>query len=154
VLRPITAFIQDDAGDWVAELACGHRQHARHKPPFWSAPWVLDATARAAKIGSPLPCVLCDRFEMPAGYVAYKRTPEFDTESVPDGLKRHHSTKHGVWARIRVIAGRLRYVVEEPLATERILEPGSDGIVVAEVRHHVEPLGDVRFYVEFYRRAS
>ena len=91
---------------------------------------------------------------MPAGYVAYKRTPEFDAESLPDGLKRDHSTKHGVWARIHVIAGRLRYVVEEPLATESILEPGIDGIVVAEVRHHVEPLGDVRFYVEFYRRTG
>jgi hypothetical protein len=53
-----------------------------------------------------------------------------------------------------VVAGKLRYVMEPPLAREKILEPGVDGTVVAEVLHHVEPLGPVRFYVEFFRPAA
>jgi hypothetical protein len=63
VEQAITGFHQDDAGDWVAELACGHGQHVRHRPPFRLAPWVLDEAGRAARIGSPLECPLCDRPE-------------------------------------------------------------------------------------------
>lgn len=150
--RPIDGFHEDELGDWVAELRCGHGQHVRHKPPFWSRPWVTTSEGRTSKLGALLDCVLCDRFEMPAGFTAYKRTPDFDQLTVPAGLRKDHSTKPGVWARITVLTGQLRYVVEPPLTSERTLAPGTDGIVVAEVLHHVEPIGDVTFYVEFYRR--
>ncbi|MDQ4098750.1 MAG: DUF3565 domain-containing protein [Actinomycetota bacterium] len=59
--QQITGFHRDDAGDWVAELACGHGQHIRHNPPFRLAPWVLDDEQRAARIGSVLECRICDR---------------------------------------------------------------------------------------------
>jgi len=39
-LRKIVGFHQDENGDWVAELECGHGQHVRHKPPWTSRPWV------------------------------------------------------------------------------------------------------------------
>jgi tellurite methyltransferase len=61
MLRAIEGFHQDEAGDWVAELTCGHGQHVRHKPPFFVRAWVLTAEGRAEKLGSELPCVLCDR---------------------------------------------------------------------------------------------
>jgi len=48
------------AGDWVAELACGHSQHMRHRPPWMERPWVAIEAQRAAKIGSPIDCPLCD----------------------------------------------------------------------------------------------
>jgi hypothetical protein len=32
--QPIIAFHQDEQGDWVADLACGHGQHVRHRPPW------------------------------------------------------------------------------------------------------------------------
>jgi hypothetical protein len=35
--QAITGWTDDEHGDWVAHLACGHRQHARHNPPFRSA---------------------------------------------------------------------------------------------------------------------
>jgi hypothetical protein len=60
VQRAIVAFHQDDAGEWVAHLSCLHRQHVRHQPPFRVAPWVLDDAERAARIGAPLDCPLCD----------------------------------------------------------------------------------------------
>jgi tellurite resistance-related uncharacterized protein len=154
VQRAIEGFHQDDAGDWVAELRCGHGQHVRHKPPFFVRPWVMTAEGRAEKLGSELSCVLCDRFELPATVTAYKRTADFDQDSIPAGLRKDHSTKPGVWGVIHVVSGRLRYIVEPPLAGEHVLDPSRPGIVVPEVLHRVVPEGDVRFYVEFHRRAK
>ncbi len=152
--RAIDGFHQDAAEDWVAELHCGHGQHVRHKPPFWSRPWVLSPEGRASRLGLPLECVLCDRFEVPAGFASYQRTPDFDETSIPAGLLKDHSTKPGVWGVIHVLAGQLRYVVEPPLARELVLDEAAPGIVVPEVLHRVAPIGAVTFFVEFHRRGS
>lgn len=152
MLRSIESFRTDEQGDWIAELVCGHAQHVRHKPPLVTRPWVLTAEGRASRIGQPLECVLCDRFELPVGHVSYKKTFELDEDTLPAGLRRDHTTRAGVWAIIHVIAGQLRYIVEPPLASERVLDRDHPGIVVPEVRHRVEPIGPVRCYVEFFRR--
>jgi tellurite resistance-related uncharacterized protein len=47
--------------------------------------------------------------ELPPGLVAYKRTPEFDENTLPAGLKKAHSTKAGVWGVIHILEGRLIY---------------------------------------------
>lgn len=57
----ITGFHRDEAGDWVAELACGHGQHMRHRPPWQQRAWVLDPEQRAARVGAAIDCPLCDR---------------------------------------------------------------------------------------------
>ncbi len=36
--RRITGFRQDEHGDWVAELECGHLQHVRHHPLWTNRP--------------------------------------------------------------------------------------------------------------------
>ncbi len=149
--RAITGFRWDEAGDPVAELACGHGQHVRHQPPMMSRPWVLTEEGRASRLGVPLECVRCDRFERPDGLVAYQRTAEFTEATMPAGLRRDHTTKAGVWAEIRVLEGRLRYRVES-LGREFALDAATPGVVLPEVAHHVEPDGAVRFYVEFSRR--
>ena len=91
--------------------------------------------------------------ELPDDVVAYSRTAEFNAQTVPDALRSRHSTKPGVWGRIVVLEGRLRYRIEGPPSEETVLEPGAPGVVEPEVPHEVEPLGAVRFYVEFLRRA-
>ena len=58
--RAVTGLEQDDRGDWVALLECGHRQHVRHRPPWRERPWVLTAEGRQQRIGSPLECRPCD----------------------------------------------------------------------------------------------
>lgn len=91
---------------------------------------------------------------LPAGLRPYKRTPTFTDASVPPALINDHSTKEGTWGLIHVEAGSLRYVVTDPRrpGSERILSPGdAPGIVEPTIRHHVEPLGPVRFHVEFLR---
>ena len=96
-------------------------------------------------------CVRCNRFEMPDDFKAYRKTAEFNEQTVPRSLRRDHSTKPGVWAKIQVMEGKLNYRIDAP-DTQFALSPGVAGIVIPEVRHHVEPAGSVRFFVEFYQR--
>jgi tellurite methyltransferase len=151
--RSILGFHRDEEDYWVAELECGHSQHVRHNPPFENRPWTTTQEGRQSKLGQQLRYLNCDRFELPEGFQAYKRTPEFDAASIPDGLRKAHSTKRRVWAKVHVWEGQLRYTVHAPLNQEFILEPENDGIIVPELLHHVEPLGAVRFFVEFYKYA-
>lgn len=58
--RRIVGFHQDDVGDWVAELECGHAQHVRHDPPWRERPWIVDPQTRTAAIGTMLACRPCD----------------------------------------------------------------------------------------------
>jgi hypothetical protein len=59
--QPIRGYHQDDADDWVAQLACGHFQHLRHNPPWVSRPWVITEQGRASKLGCELECKKCDQ---------------------------------------------------------------------------------------------
>ena len=56
-----------------------------------------------------------------------------------------------MWAKIEVIEGKLNYRIDV-LSAQFELSPGTPGIVIPEIRHHVEPIGSVRFFVEFYKR--
>jgi len=38
--------------------------------------------------------------ELPLNVNAYKKTPEFDEESVPSGLLNEHRTKESVWGKM------------------------------------------------------
>ena len=60
----IIGFHQDEHGDWVADLACGHGQHVRHDPPWSERPWVVTPQGRAQKLGKTLLCKKCDE-ELP-----------------------------------------------------------------------------------------
>ena len=55
------------------------------------------------------------------------------------------------WAKIVVLEGRLRYRILEPVIREFELWPSRPDVVEPEVPHEVEAIGEVRFYVEFYR---
>ncbi|HEY6516406.1 MAG TPA: DUF3565 domain-containing protein [Steroidobacteraceae bacterium] len=63
--RTIIGYHRDEELHWVAELACGHNQHVRHKPPWVSRPWVTTAEGRASMLGTVLDCLKCDRGEPP-----------------------------------------------------------------------------------------
>ena len=56
----IVQFSKDELGDWVAELACGHTQHVRHKPPWQNREWVVTEEGRKEKVGKELECKLCN----------------------------------------------------------------------------------------------
>ena len=58
--RKITGFHQDQFGDWVADLECGHAQHVRHRPPFELRPWAITDEGRQSRLGFELNCRKCD----------------------------------------------------------------------------------------------
>jgi hypothetical protein len=60
VRRSMVGFEQDEVGDWVALLECGHRQHVRHRPPWQVRPWVVTDAGRRSRLGQPLECADCD----------------------------------------------------------------------------------------------
>ena len=88
---------------------------------------------------------------LPPTVEAYRRTPEFTEESIPDGLRKAHRTKRGVWGRIVVLEGRLLYRIVQPPPSEFTLDANNPGVIEPEVEHEVEPQERVRFFVEFYR---
>ena len=147
--RVIAGYRKDDEGHWTALLSCGHPQHVRHHPPLKSRPWVLTEAGRREHLGTRLHCVRCERFELPPHFVAYKRTPIFTQETLPEGLRHDHLTRPGVWARILVIEGRLRYQVPA-VAVDDVLTPDHSGVVLPEVFHSVDPLGAVQFFLDFF----
>ncbi len=89
--------------------------------------------------------------DWPSTLVPDHRTDEFTQDTVPAGLLKDHTTKAGVWAMIRVLEGELTYTVGDDVQT---LTPKMPGFVEPEVPHSIEPQGEVRFYIEFYRDAS
>ncbi len=79
----------------------------------------------------------------------YKCTPVFDENTLPAGLRREHRTKPGVWGIIRVLSGRVRYHVLDPIS-QTVLDPHNPGRVLPDQPHFVKPLGTIQMNVEFY----
>lgn len=150
--RAITGFHRDEAGDFVAELRCGHARHVRHEPPFSERPWVLSESERRGRIGQPLACLRCDRRELPEDFAPYRSTSVFDASTLPGALSSRHETKAGVWALIHVTRGSVEYRIHEPFHSREKLVPGSPGIVLPEVPHELRPEGPFELRVEFWRR--
>jgi tellurite methyltransferase len=146
----IRGFHQDAEGDWVAELACGHGQHVRHRPPWQVRPWVTSEAGRSERLGTAIECPLCQMPSLPPDVHAYRRTATFTEATTPAGLLRDHSTKPGTWARIVVEEGTLGYRLECP-STAFVLTPTNEGVIPPVVPHQVQLLGPVRFYIEFLK---
>lgn len=148
--RSITGYHCDAAGDWVAELACGHRQHLRHRPPFQVRPWVLVAASRDERLGSSIECPLCERAEMPDGLTPDGTSPSWDEHTMPSGLRRSHRVAAGRWGLITVQAGQLRFRAYTDPPTESLLVAGATQAIPPELGHDVWPLGTVRFSIEWF----
>lgn len=88
---------------------------------------------------------------LPSHIISYKKTPEFNETSIPKGLLKSHQTKEGVWGKIVVLEGKLKFTISEPEEEVIILSDSVFGVVEPTIFHEVEPIGSVRFYVEFYK---
>lgn len=149
VERAITGFHPDGEGEWVAELACGHDQHVRHRPPFPVRAWVEAEGTRTERIGSTLACPLCERAEMPDGLRSVRTGPEWTDANVPGALLGAHRVGPGTWGRLRVLEGTLRFVLLTEPAYDVVLHPGTEAALPPEIPHYVTPLGPVRFAIDF-----
>ena len=108
---------------------------------------------RRERIGVELDCSFCEMPELPPNLDPYKRTPDFDEGSLPEGLRKAHTTKAGVWATIEVGQGRLEYTIEAPTPRSWILRPGVPGVVEPQRPHRVRPIGSeaLKVHVQFWR---
>jgi hypothetical protein len=147
--RAIVGFYQDDVGDWVAELACRHGQHVRHRPPFDERGWILDAAQRAARIGTDLECPLCDRAELPEGLQLARTAGPFDPDTMPPGLRRTHTVAAGRWGRLRVVRGRASIQLEVDPPISRRLGVGDEQPIPPEVPHLVSVEEDGAVEIDF-----
>ncbi|TDR88984.1 DUF1971 domain-containing protein [Enterovirga rhinocerotis] len=85
----------------------------------------------------------------PAGLKAYKRTPDFTEATIPAGLRREHSTKPGVWAKLHVTDGAIDFH-DSSSGDVRRLSAGSHPVIFPERVHHLAVIGPVSLFVEFY----
>lgn len=150
---PIASFRQDENGDWIAVLDCGHSQHVRHRPPMETRVWVTTEEGRRCRIGALLPCRACRMPRIPSPAKEYKRTSVFEASATPGGLKKSHTTKAGVWAEIVVVEGRVLYVIENEHDASFILSPGTVGTIAPATPHHVVPYEGALFFVRFLRES-
>ena len=81
----------------------------------------------------------------------YKVTPVWDETTLPDGVRRAHSTKVGVWGLLRVLQGEACLVFHDPARVVEVT-PATPGTIPPCDVHHVELMGPVRMQVEFYRQ--
>ncbi len=87
--------------------------------------------------------------DLPPGVQFYKRTSVFTEETMPNGLRKDHSTGAGVWGVIHVEHGEMEYSIAGQDVYR--LKRGQNGVIEPQVLHHVKPLGDVSFFIEFFR---
>ena len=94
------------------------------------------------------------RSEMPPGFVAYGRSPDFHSDSLPAKLQSAHSTKAGTWGLLHVLDGVVQFRLEAPHQGEKIVRAGETVVIESQVPHRVVFLEPGRMFVEFYRQAE
>ena len=154
MLRKITGFHTDDAGDWIAELACLHGQHVRHRPPFQDRPWVTTEAGRAGRIGTDLDCPLCDRAELPGDLSVTRTAGPFDQDTLPAALRRNHVVADGRWGCLRIIEGTIGFAMETTPPVDVHLIAGDRRPIPPGVAHHLTVDGPVVLAVDFLVRET
>lgn len=86
---------------------------------------------------------------LPENAVHYA-TSRFTQGSLPDKLRKDHSTKAGVWGQLVVLSGRLQFRRENK--AELVLTAGETAVFAPQELHSVDALGEVEFEVRFYRQ--
>jgi tellurite resistance-related uncharacterized protein len=84
--------------------------------------------------------------------IPYRSTPVFTNDTLPEGLRRAHSTKADVWGLLKVLKGTIRYVTEETGECQTVQAPGTV-VILPQQLHSVEPQGDMEMQVDFYHEA-
>ena len=81
----------------------------------------------------------------------YSSSPHFTEVTVPEKLTSLHRTKPGVWGRLVVEQGTLRFLEPGPPERDEAVSEGEEIIIAPELPHRVSITGPVYFLIEFYR---
>lgn len=90
--------------------------------------------------------------QLPAGLELTRTTPSFGEHTVPAGLLSAHRVAEGVWGRLVVTSGSVRFVFEDGSAMPTTIGTGEFQVIPPARTHHLELVGPVAFHVEFHRR--
>jgi len=96
---------------------------------------------------------------IPDDFINYKSTPLFTKTNIPKMFLHLHNTKAGVYGKIIVTKGQLKFFGfaerRSEVEQEIILENGESAISPPEYWHKVEFLTeDTEFYVDFYAQKT
>ena len=83
--QKIEGFHLDGEDHWVADLACGHKQHVRHQPPWMNRPWVLTPEGRQTRLGVELDCKRCDEAQVAVAEATRAACLEAMTKAYEEG---------------------------------------------------------------------
>lgn len=100
-------------------------------------------------LGQPTVGAPGSRAKPAAASTPYRSSPIFDQDSLPEALRREHSTKAGTWGVIRVLSGALRLHLPDDGRVQDLSQE-HPGVVEPEQIHWVEPVGPVRMRVDFH----
>ena len=89
--------------------------------------------------------------KLPNNLSSYKRTSDFNETTMPKGLLKAHQTPDSVWAKIIVLKGTLEYSINSKVPETIMLDKDNIGIIEPFVLHQVKAIGEVVFYLEFYK---
>ena len=150
--RTIDGFLQDEQGDWVAQLSCLHGQHIRHQPPFRERRWVQSESGRRARVGSAIECPLCDRAELPDGLHVARTAGPFDGSTVPVSLQRGHCVAERTWGCLRVIDGCVGFSMVTAVPVDRCVNAGDRQAIPPGVPHALRLDRPFRLEIDFLVR--
>ncbi|MCS3409100.1 DUF1971 domain-containing protein [Serratia sp. AKBS12] len=96
------------------------------------------------------------KYRIPAEYKHTRSTPFWNIDTVPNALLTHHNTKKGVYGRLSVMRGAVKYIGfsaehdGEP-EMEVIISAGQFGVSPPEYWHRIELLTpDTYFNLDFF----
>lgn len=94
---------------------------------------------------------MTDELRLPAGLELVRTTPRFDEETVPAALLAAHRIAAGVWGRLVVHAGSLRFEFDDDPRSAHRVEAGMVQVIPPQRPHHLVVDEPVVFAVEFHR---
>lgn len=80
----------------------------------------------------------------------YKKTPIFNAKNVPKAILEKHNTKEGVWGKLVVVSGSLKFI-DIDKGEEVILIKGKQQIIEPTKWHKIVLIDNPEFYIEFFK---
>lgn len=152
--RFIIGFIKDVDKDWCAILDCKHKRHFRHHPPFYEREWTQSLAGRRQHLGMEVECQKCEMPKLPEGLEPYRVTDDLKDMGVARELLNERKFKEGVWAKIIIRTGHLKFIVGTPSAKTFVLNNEFYGILPPKGDYSIEALPDLEFFIEFYQKTK
>ena len=168
-LEKLVAFwssVMRSTGRYKGSPMAAHQQHrggiTREMFTRWLALWgevtgdllspqgAAAMQAKAATIAESLQLGLFFQLEPGAPPRPYKITAVWDEVTLPQAIRSRHNTKPGTWGLLRVLAGSVDLVFEDPARRVHVTT-GNPAEIPPQAWHHVEVSGPMRMQVEFYR---